>query len=401
MPIHIYQQRKYESRLSTLPIAIYEQNKVVFTERLSRKRNKTSFKETIQNTQFIPNRQELKIKYGYDVSKTQLLPYSSALIQIPIHLTMYISLMTMYNRYPLWNQGGFKLFNNDNLNFINLGLTDSTLILPLTIGCTMGILQYIMKKKNKSRSVGIKENQLFSINIISTVLITYLSMSWSMGFNLYILSNLSSYIIQQKLMDSNIFRNSVGLNSYSVIQSDVNKLQIIYKCMNIVMRENVNKRQQHIENSGGDLKSSWNVLPQFQYSWIKVLSDSNNFKSLNPTQQQLNSIINDIKNVDNINQYEQDDEEEQKQLKEQDEEEQEQYSFEFTDKDELNKRRRQIRRRLKKENQTTRAFLMSQKELNEEYDDQYDDDEEEEDDEAEQDVIIQDVDNKIKEKKYN
>merc|ERR1719461_1205765 len=77
MPIHIYQQRKYEKRLKTLPIAVYEINKLTHKERLSRKRG------TANNEEHASLRQQVFDKYGYNVSKTQLLPYSAFAAQIP------------------------------------------------------------------------------------------------------------------------------------------------------------------------------------------------------------------------------------------------------------------------------------------------------------------------------
>lgn len=332
MPIHIYQQKKYDKRLSTLAIAVYEMNKSVFNERLLRKRGETSLKDQIKTTNYIPNRKELNNKYGYNISKTQLLPYSSALIQIPIHLTMFVSLRTMSSKYQLWNEGGFQLFNNQYFNFLNLSSIDSTLILPFTIGITMGLLQYMLFHKNRQRSIGINEKGLKFLNITTPLIITYLSMNWSIGFNLYILSNLSSYIVQQNLLNSNIFRNIVGLNNYSLLQSDIKRLQIIYKCMNLAMKENQKKRIDHIHDMD-DIKTSWNIIPHFQSSWIKILSDINNFKSLNITQNELNLIINDIKNVDKVEQIG---------IDHDDDDDKQEYLLQFTDKDEINKTRKSI-----------------------------------------------------------
>merc|ERR1719410_3119469 len=58
MPIHIFQQRKYENRLKTLPVAVYEVNKLTHKERLSRKRGTSNSEEHLRN------RREISEKYG-------------------------------------------------------------------------------------------------------------------------------------------------------------------------------------------------------------------------------------------------------------------------------------------------------------------------------------------------
>lgn len=104
MPIHIYGQKKYENRLKTLPIAVYEINKLTHKERLSRKRG------TANNEEHTLQRKQVFDKYGYNVSTTQMLPYTAALIQMPIHLTMFVSLRTM-NKIITAAMESSKVFN--------------------------------------------------------------------------------------------------------------------------------------------------------------------------------------------------------------------------------------------------------------------------------------------------
>ena len=359
MPIHIYQQRKYESRLKTLPIAVYEINKLTHKERLSRKRG------TANNEEHLMQRKQVFGKYGYNVSKTQLLPYTAAAVQIPIHLTMFVSLRTMSSEYPLWSSGGPQFLNN----LSNLSVIDSSMALPLSIGCTMAVLQYMMYQRNKVRSAGLNSHGLMLVNVSSIAAIAYLSISWSVGFNLYILSNLSSYVVQQKLMDSNIFRRMVGLNKYSDIQPDIKKLQIVYHCMKLSIDQDRNSRMQHMETYK-DHKSSFNAIPQMEYTWIRLLQNPKNFASLNVTDDELNAVLKDISEVDNIEglevngDEEMDDEDEALDTK--------QYSMQFTDREEIENRRRQIRKATSKH--TMRSFLM-EKDMKQKTD--YDDDDEE------------------------
>ncbi len=177
-------------------------------------------------------RDELHKKYGFVPMQAQMLPFIPALIQLPIHLTMYVSINTMLSSYPLWNSGGF--ITNNGYNFSDLSLTDNTFIFPVSIGLTMGILQFVFNYKNiLQRSVINSSNKL---KILSIGLISYLSMNWTIGFNLYILSNLFPYVLQQLLLNINQFRKFVGLKNINESMFDYIKVQIVNEITKFSLR---------------------------------------------------------------------------------------------------------------------------------------------------------------------
>ena len=201
VPVHLMQQRKYESRLPSLAMAVYEVNKATHKERMKRKRGTADY----AGDEHILDRKGIHKKYGYNVSTTQLLPYSAALVQLPIHLTMFVALRTMTQKYPLWTQGGPEVeLPGLSLALSNLSLTDASLVLPLSIGCTMGVLQLMMYRRNQVREANIPQGALMYVNAAATLGIAYMALSWSIGFNLYIVANLSSYVVQTRLMDSDV-----------------------------------------------------------------------------------------------------------------------------------------------------------------------------------------------------
>merc|ERR1712154_277040 len=136
-----------------------------------------------------------------------------------------------------------------------------------------------MKYKNIShgfsRSVGIKEknpNQKY-VNGSITIFLAYLSMNWCIGFNLYVLSNLSVYIAQQKLMDSNNFRKMVCLSLSKETEATI-------------LKQNNMRNIPPIQ-----------YMPPFESTYTAILTDTQNFPD-NVEKEELDSLLNDIAMVE-------------------------------------------------------------------------------------------------------
>merc|ERR1719150_142239 len=161
-------------------------------------------------------------------------------------------------------------------------------------------------------------------------------------------------------MDSNMFRNMVGLNKYCALQPDIKKLQIMYQCM-----------QQSLANNT---------------TWINILKDTQNFSKLNVTKNELDELLHQIYITDDINDNDNDDNDNDSNDSNDNDK---QYSFQFIDRKQLENQRKQIKKSMKN-NKTTRSFLMSQKQKQSKQTDiDYEEDEDEDDEEYHQQVTIQ------------
>lgn len=278
------------------------------------------------------------------------------------------------------------------MDLTNLALTDSSMVLPVSIGCTMGMLQYLMYRRNEERDARISKGPLIAAGGLATVLIAYFSLNWSIGFNLYILSNLSSYVLQTTLMDNNTFRGLVGLKRFNELQPDIRKLQIAYHVMRLTAMKQVQLKKENAMNQleEGDNAQSIDVIAMFSRTWVELLRDKQNFTKLGATEKELNAYLRDIQNIEESDyamksrgDYDDDDDDEE----ENDEEESifsskyddesleegegdkvygkseggQKYAFEFLDREGVAKRREQIRQSMGDSRQSTREYLMAQK----------------------------------------
>eukprot|EP01084_Bolivina_argentea_P218804 371226_1 len=128
-------------------MAVYEQHCMTHKDTVSRKRG------THNHDDMLNARKKLKHRYGYYMTATQLLPYTAAMVQIPVHLTMFVAIRTMSSQYPLWSEGG-PVFDNAVLHLSNLSITDSSYVLPISIACVMGALQFMVMERNRTRGAG-------------------------------------------------------------------------------------------------------------------------------------------------------------------------------------------------------------------------------------------------------
>merc|ERR1712083_241840 len=83
------------------------------------------------------------------------------------------------------------------------------------------------------------------------------------------------------------------------LQPHIRRLQIMYKCMNLSMQRDNAARVAFVKE-GGDAKQSYNVIPQFQRTWLKLLTEPEQFGTLKATQQELAHISKEIQTLDNI-----------------------------------------------------------------------------------------------------
>jgi len=205
-------------------------------------------------------------------------------------------------------------------------------------------------------------------------------------------------------MDSNVFRAMVGLNKYENLKHDLKKLQIVYACMKLAMGMDRNSRLKHL-NVHSDPDSQFNAVPRMEHSWIKLLQNPDNFSSLECTKSEVDAVLNDIASVDDIKsfEFEEDNDDEDEELDGEpfmESGDGQQYSMQFTDREEVEKRRQQVRKAHSKH--TMRSFLMDKdniKHHEEEEDDAIEYDTEEYDGVKIQQVEMNDDDGHTKKKK--
>ena len=128
---------------------------------------------------------KLKDKYGFDHRRIKIYQNITGLFIIPIHLTSWVALRTMYPTFTDWKTGGPSFFND-------LTMIDPSYMVPALCGISGMILFHpILRDSIKNNpvidSTG-KRTPIIPL-ILPGMITMYFSKSWEFGFALYFISN--------------------------------------------------------------------------------------------------------------------------------------------------------------------------------------------------------------------
>ena len=182
---------------------------------------------------------KIKVKYGFNPLYTQFRPLLTGICQMPIHMTFYISIRTMYSSYPDWKYGGLYWWTN-------LSLADPYWILPIGVGACMGLsFMNTMRFQNNDSMVlggGAVPPGMIKVGFAAMALVMVpISHFWSAGFNLYMSANILSYMMQFTLLQNNQFRATFGIKSTQYQYQFQKELREINKNANQGMKEELMK----------------------------------------------------------------------------------------------------------------------------------------------------------------
>eukprot|EP00483_Globobulimina_turgida_P003585 UN03591 len=133
-------------------------------------------------------------------------------LQIPVHMSLFVATRTMYPSYPDWKEGGILWFND-------LSIGDPFYIWPAIASVTM-----IISGWNMTRNMELQDKYpnvpmniiLYATTAVSLCFIPLAGML-PVGFNIYLASNLLSYMVQIILLENRKFRGFVGLKPKSYV----------------------------------------------------------------------------------------------------------------------------------------------------------------------------------------
>eukprot|EP01084_Bolivina_argentea_P126105 223352_1 len=232
MPSIIYQSRRYESLAHLMPKALqdfaYLQNK----KKAGEKSKNAKYYGEIQKD-YNERYKELRAKYGFNPYTQQFRQMIPMTLQIPVHLSLFVATRTMYPTYPDWKQGGMLWFHD-------LSIGDPFYVWPAIAACTM-----IVSGWNMARNLEMQEKfahlpMKAILYATSAVALCFIPLGGMLpvGLNIYIASNIISYMVQISLLDNRGFRGMVGLRPKSYIQGLDKEIQ------------KTNRDLKHIVNSG-------------------------------------------------------------------------------------------------------------------------------------------------------
>lgn len=154
---------------------------------------------------------ELKKKFGYNPSWVWVRMIAPGFAQAPLHMSFFLTLRTMWPRFPDWKEGGA-------LWFTDLAVADPTWALPVISGA-----MFLLNVELNSPKSGAPTNAMASMmnngmRAMAFVMVPVFIMFPS-GFTLYAVSNIAGFAVQSKLMKNDPFRKMVGLKPSAYLAS--------------------------------------------------------------------------------------------------------------------------------------------------------------------------------------
>eukprot|EP01083_Nonionella_stella_P134100 407992_1 len=188
---------------------------------------------------------KIKAKYGFNPLYAQFRPLLTGIVQLPVHMTFYIAIRTMYASYPDWKYGGIYWFSN-------LSIGDPYWILPVGVGCCMGLSFWnsMRYQKNDSMMLGggaIPPGMIKGAFGLMAVCMIPIAHFWSAGFNLYMSANILSYMMQLMLLQNNQFRALFGIKSTQIQMQYQKELRDINTNANTIMKKDVHEDVQYTQ----------------------------------------------------------------------------------------------------------------------------------------------------------
>ena len=226
IPITLWSQRRMDKILPFLPTAMKDYRKAANKYRGDRDK-------------FNMLSEKIRVKYGFNPLYAQFRPLLVGVCQAPIHMTFYISIRTMYSSFPDWKYGGMSWWTN-------LSLSDPYWILPISVGCCMGLSFWnTMRFQNSDSMVlgggAIPPGMIKGGFAVMALVMVPISHFWSAGFNLYMSANILSYMMQFTLLQNNKFRSIFGIKSTQYQYQFQKELRDINKNANQGMKEGVDE----------------------------------------------------------------------------------------------------------------------------------------------------------------
>lgn len=220
MPSIIYQQRKYESIAHLMPQAMVDYAYLHNQQKKAKQDPKAKdFNERAR--EYDAKSRELKGKYNFNPYTQQFKQIIPVCLQVPVHLSLFVATRTMYPSYPEWKEGGTAWFTD-------LSLGDPFYVWPTMASLAMIASGWSMFQNMEfaAKFPNLPVNLLlYATTGVSLCFIPVAGM-FPVGLNIYLASNIVSFMLQTHLMDDRKFRALVGLKPKSYvqgIQSEISK----------------------------------------------------------------------------------------------------------------------------------------------------------------------------------
>ena len=232
MPCIIWQNRKYEAIAHRIPQAMEDYAYLHNARKEGTKTKNVSVYGDLHK-EYNQRQKELKSKYGFNPYTQEIKKVLPILLQIPIHMSLFVGTRTMYPTYPDWKEGGMLWFND-------LSIGDPFYVWPTIAASTMIYSGWAMTKNMdlQAKFPNIPMNLILYATTAASLCFIPVAGMFPVGLNIYIASNIMSYMIQTQLLDNRNFRDKVGLKPKSFVMNMHNEIS------------KKNKELKHIVNTG-------------------------------------------------------------------------------------------------------------------------------------------------------
>ena len=219
LPSIIWQHRKYETICHRIPQAMEDYAYLHNEKSAATKMGAAVYGE--MHKSYNQRQKELKSKYGFNPYTQEMKKMIPAMMQIPVHMSLYVATRTMYPTYPDWKQGGILWFQD-------LSIGDPYYVWPTISALTMIVSGWALTKNMnlQAQFPNVPMNLILYLTTAASLCVIPISRYFPVGLNIYVASNIISYMTQTWLLDNQQFRDLVGLKpkSYAAnIQQEIIK----------------------------------------------------------------------------------------------------------------------------------------------------------------------------------
>jgi len=152
---------------------------------------------------------ELKKELGFNPVTQPFRNAAPLIASMPIHMTFFFAIRTMYPKFESWAEGGA-------LWFTDLSIPDPTWALPVFCGAAMLLNTEVVTSRMPDNPMKpVMKIGMRCMSFGTIFIMHYLTA----GFNLYAFANTITFAIQSRLLFMDAFRKGVGLKPQSYMQA--------------------------------------------------------------------------------------------------------------------------------------------------------------------------------------
>lgn len=222
LPSIVWQNRKYEAICHRIPSAMEEYAYLHNEKSAATKLGARAYGE--MHKSYNERQKELKSKYGFNPYIQDFKKMFPAMMQVPVHMALFVATRTMYPTYPDWKEGGALWFQD-------LSIVDPYYVWPTLSALTMIASGWAMSKNMNlaAQFPNVPTNLILYLTTAASLAVIPMSAYFPVGLNIYFTSNIMSYMTQGWLLDNRQFRDLVGLKPKSYVTSMQQEIQKKHK----------------------------------------------------------------------------------------------------------------------------------------------------------------------------